>query len=79
MFKQKMIVIATMCLHNFIRKNHALDRHFHRCDQDPNFMHAIPHRDARHAPLQNVSGDSTSSTNDISMDKICDNLVAAIL
>jgi hypothetical protein len=32
MSKQKMIVAATMCLHNFIRENHALDRHFRRCD-----------------------------------------------
>jgi hypothetical protein len=28
MSKQKMIVAATMCIHNFIRENHALDRHF---------------------------------------------------
>jgi hypothetical protein len=79
MSKQKMIVPATMCLHNFIRENHALDRHFCRCDRDPDYMSTIPHKYARHAPPQNASDDSTSSTNDISIDRIRDNLAAAIL
>jgi hypothetical protein len=79
MSKQNMIVAATMCLHNFIRENHVLDRHFHRCDRDPDYMPTIPHRYARHAPPQNASDDFTFSTNDIAMDRICDNLVVAIL
>jgi hypothetical protein len=79
MSKQNMIVTATMCLHNFIRENYALDRHFRRCDRDPDYMPTIPHRYARHAPPQNASDNSTSLTNDISMDRICDNLAAAIL
>jgi hypothetical protein len=37
MSKQKMIVAATMCLHNFICENHALDMHLLRCDQDPDY------------------------------------------
>jgi hypothetical protein len=77
--KQKMIVTATMCLHNFIRENHAPDRHFRRCDQDLDYMPTIPHRYARHAPSQNTSDNSNSMANDISMDRICDNLVATIL
>jgi hypothetical protein len=48
--KQKMIVDATMCLHNFIRKKHTIDRHFCRCDQDLEYMATIPHSHARHAP-----------------------------
>jgi hypothetical protein len=52
MSKQKMIVATTMYLHNFIHENHALDRHFHICDQDPNYMSTIPHRYATHAPLK---------------------------
>lgn len=40
--KQKMIVTATMCLRNFIRENHALDRHFRRCDKDPDYVPMIP-------------------------------------
>jgi hypothetical protein len=79
MSKQKIIVATTMCLHNFIRENHALDRHFRRCDQDPDYMPIIPHRYARHAPPQNASDNSTSSTNDISMDMIRDNIAAVIL
>ncbi|KAK3150817.1 hypothetical protein QOZ80_3AG0238170 [Eleusine coracana subsp. coracana] len=77
--KQKMIVAATMCLHNFIRENHALDRHFRRCDRDPEYIPTIPHRYARHAPPPNASDASTSSTNDISMDMTRDDLAAAIL
>jgi hypothetical protein len=79
MSKQKMIVATTMCLHNFIRENHALDRHFRRCDRDPDYMPTILHRYARHAPPQNASDDLTSSTNDISMDRIRDNLALAIM
>jgi hypothetical protein len=79
MSKQKMIVVATMCFHNFIRENHAIDRHFRRCDRDPDYMPTIPHRYVRHAPSQNTFNNSTSSTNDVSMDRICDNLAAAIL
>jgi hypothetical protein len=30
--KQKIIVAATMCLHNFICENDALDEDFQRCD-----------------------------------------------
>jgi hypothetical protein len=42
-------------------------------------MPTIPHRYVRHAPPPNASDDSTSSTNDISMDRIRDDLAAAIL
>jgi hypothetical protein len=50
MSKQKMIVAVIMCLHNFIRENHALDMHFRRCDRDSDYMTTIAHRYARHAP-----------------------------
>jgi hypothetical protein len=79
MSKKKMIVVATMYFHNFIRENHALDKHFCRCDRDPDYMPTIPHKYARHAPPQNTSDGSTSSINYISTDRICDNLAAAIL
>jgi hypothetical protein len=79
MSKQKIIVATTMCLHNFIRENHALDRHFCICDQDSDYMPTIPHRYARHTLPQNASDNFTSSTNDISMDMIYDNLAIAIL
>jgi hypothetical protein len=79
MSKQKMIVPVTMCIHNFIRENHALDRHFQRCDRNPKYMPTIPHRYVRHAPPSNASDGSTSSANDISMDIIHDDLAATIL
>jgi hypothetical protein len=79
MSKQKMIVPTIMCLHNFICENHALDRHFRRYDRDPDYMPTIPHRYERHAPSQNASDDSTSTTNGISMDRIRDNLAGTIL
>jgi hypothetical protein len=37
MEKQMMIVAATMCLHNFIRENHAEDKHFLKCDRNPDY------------------------------------------
>lgn len=44
MVKQKMIVAATMCLHNFIRQHHALDKDFERCDRDQDYVPTIPAR-----------------------------------
>jgi hypothetical protein len=42
-------------------------------------MPTIPHRYVRHAPPLNAFDGSTSSANDISMDRIRDDLVAVIL
>ena len=76
MQKQKMIVAATMCLHNFIRENHALDMDFSRCDRDPNYVPTIP---TRYRQLsQNALDASTSQTNDTSMDFFRDDLARAI-
>jgi hypothetical protein len=44
MDKQKMIVVATMCLHNFICENSALDEDFQRCDRDLDYIPTIPSR-----------------------------------
>ena len=79
MSKQKMIVAATMCLHNFICESHALDRHFRRCDRDPNYVPTIPQRYVRHAPSRNASDVSTSDANDMTMDRFRDDLAQAIL
>jgi hypothetical protein len=49
MEKQKMIVAATMCLHNYIRENHVVDRDFQKCDRNPNYVPTIPSRYARHS------------------------------
>jgi hypothetical protein len=41
MEKQMMIVAATMCLHNFIRENHAEDKHFLKCHCVPDYIPTI--------------------------------------
>src|SRR6266498_1636037 len=69
MSKQKMIVAATMYIHNFICENHALDRYFRRCDRDPDYVPTIPQRYVRHAPSWNAS-----DANDMSMDIFHDDL-----
>jgi hypothetical protein len=42
MHKQKMIVVATMVLHNFIREHGGEDPDFARFDREPNFVPTIP-------------------------------------
>jgi len=49
MEKQKMIVAATMCLHNYIRETNVVDRDFHKCDRNPDYIPTIPSRYARHS------------------------------
>ena len=44
MWKQKMVVVACMVLHNFIREHNSEDADFARFDRDPNFMPTIPKR-----------------------------------
>jgi hypothetical protein len=44
MWKQKMIVVACMVLHNFIREHNSEDEDFARFDRDPNYMPTIPER-----------------------------------
>jgi hypothetical protein len=69
MDKQKMIVAATMCLHNFIRENHANDKDFRKCDQNPDYVPTIPSRYRRHHVTQNAGDTSTSKSDDRTMDK----------
>ncbi|XP_023156697.1 uncharacterized protein [Zea mays] len=77
MVKQKMIVAATMCLHNFIRQHHALDKDFERCDRDQDYVPTIPAR-YRNQALSQSSSDTTSHANDRTMDRFCDDLALAI-
>ena len=48
MWKQKMIVVACMVLHNFICEHNSEDVDFSRFDRDPNFMPTIPTRYKRY-------------------------------
>jgi hypothetical protein len=41
--KQKMIVVATMSLHNYIRENDQEDKAFCKCDRNPEY---VPYRNA---------------------------------
>jgi hypothetical protein len=77
MQKQKMIVAATMCLHNFIRENHSEDKDFSKCDRNPNYVSTIPRRYRKDFGLRR--GDtSTLESNDRNMDKFGDDLAWAI-
>lgn len=50
MDKQMMIVAATMCLNNFIRENDDQDKHFQKCDRNPDYVPTIPSRYRKYLP-----------------------------
>nr|XP_040259779.1 uncharacterized protein LOC120976652 [Aegilops tauschii subsp. strangulata] len=78
LYKQKMIVAATMALHNFIREHGMTDKHFRRFDWSPNYVPTIPTRYRKYIISQDASDSSTSSTSGRSMDKFRDDLAKAI-
>jgi hypothetical protein len=49
MYKQKMIVVATMVLHNFIREHRIEDLDFAQFDRDPDYVPTIPERYSKFA------------------------------
>jgi hypothetical protein len=73
--KQKMIVAATMCLHNFIRENTTQDIDFAKCDRDPDYVPTIP---ARYRRYIHAGDTSTPESDDRSMDTFRENLARAI-
>jgi hypothetical protein len=75
----KMIVATTMCLHNFIRENHAQDKEFCKCDWDPDYMPTIPSRYRKHYISQDAGDTSHTETDDRGMDRFRDELARAIL
>ena len=75
---QKMIVAATMTLHNYIRAHDREDIHFQRFDRDPDFMPEIPERYKRHAVPHGASDSSTPEANGADMDAFRDELATAI-
>ena len=76
--KQKMIVAATMCLYSFIRENNAQDKHFSKCDRNPDYVPTIPSRYSKHVPTRNIGDTSTLESSDRNMDKFQDDLARAI-
>jgi len=75
MFKQKMIVVATMVLHNFIREHGGEDLDFARCDRDPNYVPEIPERYFKYVARSNGSTDAPNAP---TMDKFRDDLATAL-
>ena len=67
-----------MCLHNYIRENHALDKDFVKCDQNLDYVPTILERYARYQPSQNASDTSTTQSNDRTMDIFRDVIARAI-
>lgn len=66
MWKQKMVVAATLVLHNFIYN--VPDRYFHVFERNPDYVSIIPSRFRRHVLSQDASNTSTESQSDISID-----------
>lgn len=78
MWKQKMIVVACMVLHNFIREHNSDDADFARFDRDPNFMSTIPNRYKRFAVPANASDTSTMEVGEHCMDTFRDELATTL-
>ena len=76
-YKQKMIVVSTMVLHNFIRE-HGGDEDFARFDRDPNFIPTIPKRYNKYVVPSSASDGSTSEPNTPTMDSFRDELATAV-
>ena len=68
MEKQKMIIAACMVLHNYVREHQSGDRHFQRCDRDPDYVPTIPSRYQKYAISQSASDGSTPEENEMTMD-----------
>jgi hypothetical protein len=71
MFKQKMIVVSTMVLHNFIREHDGEDLDWARVDRDPNYVPTIPERYRKYVVASNGSTTEPSAP---TMDVFCDEL-----
>jgi hypothetical protein len=78
MWKQKMIVVACMVLHDFIREHNSDDADFARFDRDPNFMPTIPNRYKRFAVPANASDTSTMEVGEHCMDTFRDELATTL-
>jgi hypothetical protein len=78
MWKQKMIVVACMVLHNFICEHNSEDADFARFDRDPNYMPTIPERYKRDAVLANALDTSTPEASSTCMDTFRDELATSL-
>ena len=74
-WKQKMVVVPCMILHNFIHEHGSEDSNFACFDRDPNFNPIIPKRYNQYVVTSN---DSTSEANVATMDVFRDDLAMAL-
>nr|XP_020188490.2 uncharacterized protein LOC109774189 isoform X1 [Aegilops tauschii subsp. strangulata]XP_040260595.1 uncharacterized protein LOC109774189 isoform X1 [Aegilops tauschii subsp. strangulata] len=75
---QKMIVAATMTLHNYVRLHDKEDLHFLRCERDPDYVPTIPDRYKKYAIPSNASDASTTAESGPNMDLFRHELATAI-
>ena len=78
MWKQKMVVVACMVLHNFIREHNSEDADFARFDRDPNFMPTIPNRYKRFAVPVDASDTSTAEASATCMGTFRDEIATTL-
>jgi hypothetical protein len=78
MYKQKMIVVACMVLHNFIRWHGGEDPDFAQFDRDPNFVPTIPERYNRYVVPPTASDVSTTENSAPTMDAFRDELATLL-
>jgi hypothetical protein len=75
MWKQKMIVVATMVLHNYVREHASGDVDFERAERDEDYEPTIPERYNKFVvPLDR----STPLSNVPTLDNFHDELATAI-
>uniref|UniRef100_A0A8R7QFW2 DDE Tnp4 domain-containing protein n=1 Tax=Triticum urartu TaxID=4572 RepID=A0A8R7QFW2_TRIUA len=74
---QKMIIAATMTLHNYVRLHDKEDLHFLRCERDPDYVPTIPER-YKYVIPPNASDVSTPAESGPNMDLFRHELVTAI-
>ena len=75
---QKMIVAATMTLHNYVRFHDEEDIHFVRCDRDPDYVPTIPEQYKRFVVPSHASDTSTTAENGEDMDVFRQELATTI-
>jgi hypothetical protein len=75
MWKQKMIVVTTMVLHNYICEHISGDIDFERVERDEDYEPTIP---VRYNKYVVTSDSSTPLSNAPTMDNFCDELAMAI-
>jgi hypothetical protein len=75
MWKQKMIILAIMILHNYIHEHKSGDLDFDRVERDEDYEPIIPDRYNKYTV---TSDGSTSVPNAPTMDTFCDELATAV-